>query len=130
MSLFFIDTSLLIAHLRQKPPTILHRAEILYGKPLASDIVVFELEVGARRANRQFEFRSYFAEIPTYSLTQAILIEAAAVQAQLLTQNKTIELLDLFIAATAIYHDLPLLTLNTRHFSRLDGLTLLDIPER
>lgn len=33
---------------------------------------------------------------------------------------------DLFIAATALANDLPLATLNRKHFERIDGLKLVD----
>jgi predicted nucleic acid-binding protein len=33
---------------------------------------------------------------------------------------------DLFIAATAMVHKLPLATLNIKHFERVSGLVLLD----
>ncbi len=34
---------------------------------------------------------------------------------------------DLLIAATALYHNLTLLTHNTRHFSRISGLQVEDV---
>lgn len=37
-----------------------------------------------------------------------------------------IEFRDIFIAATAIANNLPLLTLNEKHFSRVDNLSLVD----
>ena len=39
-----------------------------------------------------------------------------------------IELRDLFIAASALAHDLPLATLNIKHFERVDGLVLVEFP--
>ena len=80
---------------------------------------MFELEVGARRAGRKMEFQTHFAAMPTYPLTQAILI---------LSRNQVIGLIDTFIAATALHYALPLLTLNTRHFERVSGLKLLPTP--
>ena len=130
-SIFLVDTSILIAHLRQtKSPTILESANTTYGTPVTSDIVVFELEVGARRVGREFEFGILFAPMRSYPLTRAILIRAAEMQATLLSKNQVIGLPDTFIAATALEHDLPLLTLNVEHFRRIDGLTVLDVPER
>jgi tRNA(fMet)-specific endonuclease VapC len=35
-----------------------------------------------------------------------------------------IELSDIFIAATALANNLPVKTLNTRHFERVEGLSL------
>lgn len=126
---FFVDTSILIAHLRQKNfPTIYDRAGTLYGEAIASDMLIYELEIGARRAGRSFEFRKHFPTLQTYPIIEAILLEGAAIQASLLVQNLAIGIGDIFIAATAIHHNLPLLTLNVKHFQRVMGLNLLAIP--
>ena len=126
--IFFVDTTVLIGHMRQKqPPTLLDKAHAAYGVPVVSEIVIFELEVGARRAGRSFEFQQNFNFLRAYPLLQAILIEAAHIQADLLNQNQVIGLPDTFIAATAMYHNWPLLSLNTKHFQRVAGLNLLPI---
>jgi tRNA(fMet)-specific endonuclease VapC len=38
--------------------------------------------------------------------------------------NQLLEIRDILIAATALAYDLPLMTLNTRHFDRIEGLQL------
>jgi tRNA(fMet)-specific endonuclease VapC len=127
-SLFFVDTSVLIRHLRQKTgKSVFDTACATFGQPVVSEMVVFELEVGARRAGHTLEFNAHFAEVPTYPLSLEVLLEAADIQATLLKQNQVIGLPDTFIAATAIVHDLPLFSLNTAHFQRIDGLTLLQL---
>lgn len=125
---FFVDTSILIAHLRQQQPTVFTRSRALYGTPVVSDAVIFELEVGARRAGRQFDFHTHFMPIQTYSLSQDVLFQAAQLQADLLKANQVIGLIDTFVAATALYYQLPLLTLNIKHFQRVSGLILLTVP--
>jgi len=127
---FFVDTSILVAHLRQQPPSVFYVAQQVYGIPIVSDIVVFEMEVGARRAGREFDFQTNFEELQTYALTQETLIQAAIIEAKLLQSNQGIGILDVFIAATALHYQLPLLSLNKKHFSRVEGLNLLSIPER
>ncbi len=52
--------------------------------------------------------------------------QAAIIVAQLKTKRKTIDKPDLFIAATALVHELALDTLNIKHFVHIDGLTLLN----
>ncbi len=91
-------------------------------------MVVFELEVGARRAGRSLEFSASFAGVRAYPLSLPVLLEAADIQAALLKQNQVIGLPDTFIAATAIVHDLPLFTLNTAHFQRIGQVRLLTLP--
>ena len=41
------------------------------------------------------------------------------------SKNKLIEFRDIFIASCAITSNIPLATLNTKHFKRIDGLILL-----
>lgn len=43
-------------------------------------------------------------------------------------KNGAIGLLDTFIAATALHHNRPLLTLNVKHYQRIPELTLLPLP--
>ncbi|GAA4461482.1 hypothetical protein GCM10023189_37000 [Nibrella saemangeumensis] len=40
-------------------------------------------------------------------------------------KRKQIDLADLFIAATAVAHNLPIATLNKKHFERIDILQLV-----
>lgn len=44
---------------------------------------------------------------------------------QLKQENKLIDTSDILIAATAIAHDLPLVTLNRSHFERIRDLRLM-----
>jgi predicted nucleic acid-binding protein len=91
-------------------------------------MVIFELEFGARRVGRVFEFHKHFSSIRSYPLTLAVLLEAAEIQAALLRRNQVIGLPDTFIAATAILHSLPLFTTNITHFERVPALDLLRLP--
>jgi tRNA(fMet)-specific endonuclease VapC len=43
----------------------------------------------------------------------------------LLDSSVLIDLADLLIGATAKYHNIPLATLNKKHFQRIDGLVLI-----
>ncbi|MBZ0308932.1 MAG: hypothetical protein K8I82_22890 [Anaerolineae bacterium] len=67
-STFLVDSTVLIAHIRKKAPTVFHKARHAYGTPVVSEVVIFELEVGARRAGQEFEFQSHFAHLQTYPL--------------------------------------------------------------
>ncbi|MBW2740875.1 MAG: type II toxin-antitoxin system VapC family toxin [Deltaproteobacteria bacterium] len=53
-----------------------------------------------------------------------ILIDTSVVIDHFRKKNKIIEFRDIFIAATAITNDMPLSTLNIKHFERIDDLEL------
>jgi len=54
-----------------------------------------------------------------------VSIKAANIDAALKKKRKQIAIPDLFIAATAIFHNVPLATLNKKHFERIDELEVL-----
>ncbi len=55
-----------------------------------------------------------------------IVEKYAEIYADLRTKNRMIGPNDLWIAATAVRHDLPLLTRNVGEFSRVEGLKISD----
>jgi len=103
-------------------------ASLRYETAIVSDVVVFELEVGAQKAGRSLEFATKFPLIETYPVTQDIWLLCAKIQAQSLKQNQVIGLTDTLVAGTSIYYDYPLLTLNNKHFQRIPQLKLLTMP--
>jgi len=52
---------------------------------------------------------------------------AAEIYRDLKRQNKLINVLDILIAATSITLDVPLATLNTQHFSRIQNLKMFPL---
>jgi len=51
--------------------------------------------------------------------------EAARIVKQLKSKNQIIEIPDILIGATAIANELPLATLNKKHFERIENLILV-----
>lgn len=62
-------------------------------------------------------------------LTSSVAQIAATIYQQLRAGNKLIEMRDILIAATAIDHTLPLMTLNVGHFNRIGTLTVVGPPQ-
>ena len=52
---------------------------------------------------------------------------AVDVNAALRRKRKQIGIADLFIAATALTHNLPIATINKNHFDRIAGLEIIEI---
>jgi len=63
--------------------------------------------------------------VPMLAFTNEIAKNAAKLFQKLKQNNALIEFRDIFIAATAIANNIPLITLNKKHFQRIEGLEIL-----
>ncbi len=119
-----IDTSILIDHLRktQKDKTIFYQLTFQYDY-LISAITEFEFSIGSTAQNRQFT-EELLTRLPVLPFDSACVKTASKIYRDLKTTNQLISLPDIFIAATAITNDLQLLTLNSKHFERVEDLKL------
>ncbi|MBI3958558.1 MAG: type II toxin-antitoxin system VapC family toxin [Chloroflexi bacterium] len=68
--------------------------------------------------------RVLLTQIPVLVLDSACIRTSVEIYQRLKASNQLIPLPDIFIAATAITHNLPLLTLNQKHFARIIQLKL------
>lgn len=93
--------------------SVVSLCEVLEGAYLAADP---ERQIRA--------YRQFLAGYVVLPVTDAIATRFAPIRATLRQKGTMIPDLDLLIAATAIEHDLTLLTRNARHFYRIPGLRL------
>jgi tRNA(fMet)-specific endonuclease VapC len=119
-----IDTSILIEHLRKqkKERTLFYQLSAHHDFTMCS-VTEFEFRIGATPKNQEF-MQHLLAMLPVLSFDSACVKTAAELYQELKAKNQLIALPDLFIAATAITHNIPLLTLNRKHFERIDRLKL------
>lgn len=119
-----IDTSILIDHLRkqQKDKTIFYRLAFHYDYMISS-ITEFEFSVGSTPPNREF-VEKVLSKLPVLPFDSACVKTATEIYRNLKVKNQLISLPDIFIAATAVTHNLQLLTLNRKHFERVENLKL------
>lgn len=86
---------------------------------------LFEGAMGASNPHAEINrFRTFLERLTLLPLTDPIMEVFARNRADLRRQGRLIPGLDLLIAATAIQHDLTLLTRNARHFGRIPELRL------
>ncbi|MGI8553784.1 MAG: type II toxin-antitoxin system VapC family toxin [Dehalococcoidia bacterium] len=126
-----LDSDILIGVLRGHPRI---RQEL--ARPPAnawhatSAITVAELYYGAARSNRPVQgalaVLALMHQIEVIPVDERVSARFANLKARLRASGQMIPDFDLLIAATALVHDRALVTHNTRHFSRIAGLTLLD----
>lgn len=94
-------------------------SELLHGVHRAAD--------GARRTRRRAFVESVLAELETLPVTLEVARVHAEIWAQLQATGRAIGTHDLWIAATAITHDLQVATCNPREFERVPGLAVLGV---
>jgi tRNA(fMet)-specific endonuclease VapC len=95
-----------------------------------SSITRAELLYGARRSARVAEnlrlLAAFFAPLVSLPFDDACAEHYGALRASLAAAGRPIGPNDLLIAATALAHDLTLVTHNLREFSRVTGLKVED----
>lgn len=90
-----------------------------------SAITLFELYSGAINTERKNDITKLLKWLFVLDFNSDMAYQSAIILISLKKQNKLIEYRDIFIGAAAISAQLPLLTLNTKHFIRIPNLNLL-----
>lgn len=118
-----LDTSVLIEYFRKKDKA----DTVLFGHMRSgtglriSAVTEYELYAGVAERHRGFwqELLKHVEVVPFASLHAHRAVE---LNAALKRARKQLDIADLFIAATALSEQLPIVTLNKRHFNRVEGL--------
>lgn len=124
-----IDTSILIDHLRKqvRSNSILYNIADQY-ELYVSTIIEFELYMGAINEEKHQDIRTVLSWCTSLPLTSQIAQRAGMIHRELKQNNQLIEIRDMLISATALTHNLPVMTLNAKHFERVSGLRLVTPP--
>jgi vapC-like nucleic acid-binding protein len=125
---YLIDTDIIIFALRGDK-TVLAKFEENKTIPISISMVTYaKLVFGAKRSqNEQTNMIkvNHIREIyPIEELNVGVMEVFADIKAKMYAKAIRIEDMDLFIAATAMYNDLTLVTNNTKHFENIPGLKL------
>jgi tRNA(fMet)-specific endonuclease VapC len=124
--IILIDTSILIDYYRKtdKENSIwisLLRSEYTFA---VSAITKYEIYSGATQTQLNF-WDNVFQSIQVMPFDETAADIAVEINKNLKIKRKQIDIADLFIAATAINHNLSIATLNKRHFERIDKLNII-----
>jgi predicted nucleic acid-binding protein len=130
---YLLDTDICVYFLRQHL-IILERVRQYTSEGLAISIIgLAELQFGAYNSNqvkKNLERIGFLLErIPLLEVTPKTTEIYAKIKASLRKAGNVIDDLDIFIGATAIENDLALATANERHFSRIEGLRIVNWME-
>lgn len=122
-----VDTSILIDYYRKtdKDNSLWVNLVRLGYSFAISTVTKYEIYAGAT-SNQLAFWNTVLQAITVMPLDEVSVDMAVVINSALKKKRKQIDLADLFIAATAAAHNLPLVTLNRKHFDRIDGLQLID----
>ncbi len=123
---FLLDTDWAINYLRDDPRTVQRIGELLADGIGIGIISMAELYRGLRNTlDDQIRFSDFSGGLTILPVTDPICRIYATEYVRLKREGNIIEDFDLLIGATAVHHDLVLLTNNVRHFGRFAGIRLI-----
>jgi tRNA(fMet)-specific endonuclease VapC len=127
--IMLLDTDILSALMRGTPSVLTRAKQYLtkHAEFTFSLITRYEILRGlkAKHASTQLmAFDAFCFQNKVLPMTDAIIVHAADIYAELYSRGQLISDADILIAATAREHDLVLATNNTSHFDRIPGLLI------
>jgi predicted nucleic acid-binding protein len=128
VSTYLLDTGILLRHLRGRK-AVVRLMRGLGSKNRLSISVITRAEVGAGiRYDEDRATRRLLSRLDTLSADQRTADLAGDLIRRIRSQGRTLHLADALIAATAIQHNLTLVTLNRGDFEHL-GVSLYPLSE-
>ena len=118
-----IDSSIFIEHLRASDKnntslSLIAANNVLY----ISAVTIYELYIGASSVEKQNDIQKLTDGLIILPFNEVVAFQASIIYRNLKSYNQLIEFRDIFIAATCIVNDLPIKTLNLKHFNRIPDL--------
>ena len=128
--MFLLDTNTLIYFFKGQGKVAEHLFAVAPGEVAISSVSLYEIEVGiaksAQPAKRRRQFDTFLAAVSVFPFDLTAARAAATLRVDLERRGLPIGPLDNLIASVALAHRATLVTRNTREFSRLPGLALMD----
>lgn len=122
-----VDTTILIDFFRKKNKKKATLFKIQQSHEIyASTITEFEFLAGVKDESVQ-SLKHFFSKINLLSFDSNAARKASSIYQDLKSRKKLIEFRDIFIAATAMANNLSISTLNKDHFSRIEGLKIIEV---
>ncbi len=127
---YLVDTDWIIEALAGREPvltTLRRLAPQRLAVCLISLAEVYEVAFNSPNPQAHLEsFRRFLAPLRVLPLTEPIVVRFAEVRSSLRYRGQLIPDFDILIAATALHHNLTLLTFNVGHFQRIPDLRVYE----
>jgi len=122
-----VDSSVFIDFFRKKnkDKTVLYRLFQRNANLFISSLTVYELLCGAKTPNLKKDTEKLLTTVSTIAFGADEANIASQLYYDLKSKNQLVGPIDILIAATAIYHALPIATCNKEHFNRFNDLVLI-----
>ncbi len=127
--MYLLDTNICIYTINKKPVEVLSKLKKKASKDIyISSITVAELEYGAEKSN--YPERNKVALVEFLSLFQILYFTDGdafyygKIRSNLEKRSRIIGTMDMLIASQALFHDLILVTNNTKEFERIENIKL------
>jgi tRNA(fMet)-specific endonuclease VapC len=120
-----VDTSVFIEHLRARDKS--KSSLFMLGREteiVVSSITVYELYCGSKSPEKWLDVSTILTNLPVIPFDESCAKQASLIYHELISKNKIIEVRDILIAASSIAIQIPLMTLNKKHFDRIKGIQL------
>ena len=128
--MFLLDTNTIIYHFKGMGQVSQNLGNTPPVEILVPTIVVFELYFGIKKSSasvkRLQQLEEFLAQVQVIPFEQNMAEAAAGIRAQLEKQGQPIGSFDVLIAGAALATSSVLVTHNTREFSRVNGLSIVD----
>ena len=121
-----LDTSVLVDYYQKKDKSksLFFKLTEKYALFAVSAITEYELYLGNLEEQNDF-WDKFFSQITVLPFDTKAAKKAVDIHKQLKRNNKLIEIPDILIAGTALQNNVPLATLNKKHFERINGLQIV-----
>ena len=128
MALVAVDTDVLIDHLKGIESAVEHVRELAQSNRLRTTTInIFELLSGAENSKRGEMVKSLVGMLEAFPLDRRSAAAAAQIRGELQAAGQAIGMGDSLIVGICVAHDVPLMTGNHKHFSRVQGLEVIRV---
>lgn len=124
--LVLVDTSILIDFFRKSDKSNSRLLKLVRNDFIfcISAITEFEIHIGTTPGQADY-LEDFLFRTQVLAFDKEVARTAIEISKVLKKQSKLIGMADIFIASTALHYNLPLATLNMKHFERVTQLQLI-----
>lgn len=124
--MILLDSSILIELFRkkEKDKTLFYSLAKSNKTLCISSITYYEIGIGNRKLHLDY-WEKLSKNLKIIPFDKECSDNAISIYLDLLKKNKVIDLADILIGATAITHNIPIATLNEKHFNRIKALEII-----